>query len=60
MEKKTMTVKEFSQAYGIGMNNAYKVVNIAGFPSIKIGRKIIIIKDQVDKWMLNHINTTLS
>jgi len=60
METKTMTVKEFSKVYGIGMNNAYKIVNTIGFPAIKIGRKVIIIKDQVDKWMLEHINTKIN
>lgn len=56
MVKKTMTVKEFSKTYGIGMNSAYKVVNSEGFPAIRVGRKIIIIKDQVDNWFINNIN----
>lgn len=60
MIKKTMTVREFSKAYNIGMNSAYKIVNTEGFPAIRIGRKILIITDQVDKWMINKINTTIS
>jgi len=60
MIKKTMSVKEFSQIYNIGMNNAYKIVNIVGFPAIRVGRKILIITDQVDKWMVENINTTIS
>ena len=60
MDKKTMTVKEFSTLYGIGMNNAYKIVNTVGFPAIRVGRKIIIIRDQVDKWMLDRINSSIS
>ncbi|MCB5397630.1 helix-turn-helix domain-containing protein [Intestinibacter bartlettii] len=58
--KKTMSVKEFSKLYNIGMNNAYKIVNTSGFPAIRVGRKIIIIRDQVDKWMLEKINTTIN
>ena len=60
MIKKTMSVKEFSQIYNIGMNNAYKIVNIVGYPAIRVGRKILIITDQVDKWMVENINTTIS
>lgn len=57
---KTMSVKEFSKVYNIGMNNAYKIVNTAGFPAIRIGRKILIIRDQVDNWFLENINTTIN
>ncbi|MDU1254486.1 helix-turn-helix domain-containing protein [Intestinibacter bartlettii] len=58
--KKTMSVREFSKKYNIGLNNAYKIVNTSGFPAIRVGRKIIIIRDQVDKWMLEKINTTIN
>ena len=57
---KTMSVKEFSKIYNIGMNNAYKIVNTVGFPAIRIGRKILIIRDQVDNWFLENINTTIN
>lgn len=57
---KTMSVKEFSKVYNIGMNNAYKIVNTVGFPAIRIGRKILIIRDQVDNWFLENINTTIN
>ena len=42
------------------MNNAYKIVNTVGFPAIRIGRKILIIRDQVDNWFLENINTTIN
>ena len=42
--KKTMSVKEFSNEYGIGLNKAYEIVNTNNFPAIKCGRKFIIIK----------------
>ena len=57
---KTMSVKEFSKVYNIGMNNAYKIVNTVGFPAIRIGRKILIIRDRVDNWFLENINTTIN
>ena len=55
IEKKTMTVKEFAVEYGVGVNNAYEMVNSVGFPMIRCGRKIIIIKSKVDEWLESKI-----
>lgn len=52
---KTMTVKEFSQNYGIGENKAYEIVNIEGFPKFRCGRKILILTSLVDDWLISHI-----
>lgn len=53
--RKTMTVKEFGLEYGIGENKCYELVNSKGFPMIKCGRKIIIIRSKVDEWFENQI-----
>lgn len=53
--KKTMTVKEFCQEYGIGKNKSYEIINSKGFPMFRCGRKIIIIRSKVDQWLENHI-----
>lgn len=52
---KLMTVKEFSLEYGIGHNKAYQMVHSEGFPMIKCGRKIIIIRSRIDDWICNQI-----
>lgn len=51
MNKKTMSVKEFAEVYGIGENKAYEIVNIDDFPKIRCGRKIIIITSKLDEWI---------
>lgn len=58
--KKTMSVKEFCIEYGIGLNNAYELVNSKGFPMIRYGRKIIIIRSKIDEWMMNQIGKSFT
>lgn len=53
--KKILTVKEFAEMYGFGMNYAYQLVNAKGFPMIKTGRKINILVDKVDAWLEENI-----
>lgn len=56
---KTMSVKEFSVAYGIGANKSYELVNMPNFPMIKLGKKIIIIRSKVDDWFESNIGKVL-
>ena len=53
--KKTMTVREFCNEYGIGINKAYEIVHANNFPMIQCGRKIIIIRAKVDSWFEENI-----
>ena len=53
--KKLITVKEFIEEYGIGTNKAYEIVNSKGFPVIRIGKKILIIRNKVDEWLNDNI-----
>lgn len=53
--KKLITVKEFATEYGIGTNKAYDMVNSKGFPVVKLGRKIMIVRDRVDEFIYNNI-----
>lgn len=54
MEKKTIDVKEFAKIYGIGITSAYNIVRYKDFPKIKVGKKIIIFKDEIDIWFRKH------
>ena len=56
--KKLISVKEFASEYNIGMNKAYEMVNTEGFPIVKLGRKILIIKDKVDDFLYRNIGGT--
>ena len=52
---KLITVKEFANEYGIGINKSYEIVHKKDFPKVKIGRKIFIIRDKVDKFFDENI-----
>lgn len=59
IQKKTMSVKEFSNAYSIGENKSYEIVNMPNFPMIRCGKKIIIISSKVDEWLESQIGKVL-
>ena len=52
MEKLTYSVKEMAEVLGIGVNKAYELKFIEGFPFIKLGTKKIIPKAALEKWLL--------
>lgn len=54
-DKKIITIAEFSEKYGFGLNYSYKLANAEGFPMIKTGRKINILADKVDAWLEKNI-----
>lgn len=51
MEKLTMNVADLQQALGIGRAQAYELVNRADFPTIRLGRKILIPRDAFLRWL---------
>jgi excisionase family DNA binding protein len=51
MEKTTMTVQELSVQLGISIPKAYELTKTPGFPSIRIGTRIIIPIDEYKKWL---------
>ena len=42
MEKTTMSVQELSAQMGISLPKAYELVKTPGFPTIRIGARILI------------------
>ena len=51
MERMTLTVSDLQHALGIGRNQAYDLVNRADFPKIRVGRKILIPRDALIRWL---------
>lgn len=51
MEKLTMNVADLQKALGIGRAQAYELVNRADFPTIRLGRKILIPRDAFMRWL---------
>lgn len=51
MDKGTMEVKEMQTYVGVGRRKAYELANSKGFPSFRIGRKILISREGLERWM---------
>jgi excisionase family DNA binding protein len=54
MEKTTMSVQELSAQMGISLPKAYELVKSEGFPTIRIGTRILIPVDAYKEWLLKN------
>ena len=54
MEKTTMSVQELSAQMGISLPKAYELVKSPGFPTIRIGTRILIPVDAYKEWILKN------
>ena len=52
MEKTSMSVQELSAQMGISLPKAYELVKSEGFPSIRIGTRILIPVDAFREWLI--------
>ena len=49
--QKFLTVKDIMEILGVSSHAAYKIVNSADFPKIKVGRAIRIPPDAFQRWV---------
>lgn len=49
MEKTTMSVQELSAQMGISLPKAYELVKTPGFPTIRIGARILIPIEEIGR-----------
>lgn len=54
-----MSIKEFAESLGIGMNKAYELVNKEDFPKVRIGNRYIILRNRLEEWLDNNIGQIL-
>ena len=52
MEKTTMSVQELSAQMGLSLAKAYELVKTPGFPTLRIGARILIPVDAYKDWLL--------
>lgn len=55
----TITTKEAASILGISMPTMYELVHRQDFPSIKVGRKILINVEGLRKWIDNECKKNL-
>ena len=51
MEKTTISVAELSIQMGISLPKAYELVKQPGFPTIRVGTRILIPVDAFNRWL---------
>lgn len=49
------TVEELATVLGISRSCAYKLIREPGFPVINVGRRVLIPRRALEKWMENRI-----
>ncbi|MBQ3427305.1 MAG: helix-turn-helix domain-containing protein [Clostridia bacterium] len=52
---KTLNVKQLAEYLGVGMNTAYQLVNSQDFPTLRLGKRIVIPIDLLEQWIDNHV-----
>lgn len=57
MDKKTMSVTELSMQMGISLPKAYELVKQPGFPTIRVGTRILIPVDGFQEWLKKNSQT---
>lgn len=56
---KLLTPKEVSERIGICMTNTYKLIKLKGFPKIRIGKRIFIPEDALEKYLEENKNAQI-
>lgn len=54
MEKTTMSVQELAAQMGISLPKAYELVKEPGFPTIRVGTRILIPVEAYREWLIRN------
>ena len=47
----TLSVEDMAKQLGIGRTKAYELVRNPGFPAIKVGKRTLVNRDELTKWL---------
>lgn len=54
-----ITVKDLQNIFKCSKNKAYKIVQLNGFPKIRIGKNYYINREHFIKWQKENLNTSI-
>ena len=54
--KLTLTVAEAAELLSVSKQTIYQLIHRDDFPSLTIGRRVLIAKDKLLEWVNNHCN----
>ncbi|MBR3431890.1 MAG: helix-turn-helix domain-containing protein [Clostridia bacterium] len=55
-EKLTLSVEEMGKMLGVSRQVAFSLVHRADFPVLRIGKRILVPKKQLEEWMDRQVN----
>ncbi len=47
----TLNAEQLAKVLGISRGNAYNLMHAKGFPTLKIGKRMVVQKDKLIQWM---------
>lgn len=53
-----LRVKDVATLMGIGKNQAYDLTHLSDFPTVKLGKRIVVPRDKLFAWVERQVNTT--
>lgn len=56
MQKKTLNAKELSEVLGISLHLAYALMHKKGFPTMHIGKRLLVNAQQLEIWLAKNSN----
>ena len=60
MEQGYLTIKEAQKYLKIGTTKMSLLLKEDGFPYVRLGRRVLIIKDALDRWIYDRSNASAS
>ena len=51
MEKLAVSIEEFAAMVGIGKTKAYALSKSKGFPTVRLGKRVVIPVKSLEKWL---------
>lgn len=57
--EKLLTIKDLTERLPISKNNAYELMRRNDFPSIRLGRKYIVLEDELEKYLKSNIGNKI-
>ncbi len=50
-----LNAKTVAEILGVSPATSYELLHESGFPSLKIGNRIVVLKEQFVQWVKNHV-----
>ena len=57
-EKLTLSVEEAGKLLGVSRQMAYQLIHREDFPTLHIGRRVLVPRKQLEAWMDRHVTGT--